>query len=77
MRVIRTTDSKENLCDSCPNKNDFPICLSEDVEFGNGIGNDNIIACSQCTSKYSDTIYPAEISRKSNKKIILLKGEYL
>ena len=34
-----------------------------DIEFGDGVGNDNIVACSNCTSRYSDTIYPAELKR--------------
>ena len=63
MRVIRTTDAKENLCDTCPKRKGFPICCPNNVEFGNGIGNDNIIACSQCVSSYSKTIYPAEMSK--------------
>lgn len=63
MRVIRTTDSEENLCDTCTRRTDFPQCLPDDVEFGNGLGNDNIIACSQCVSPYSNTIYPGEISK--------------
>lgn len=38
-------NSKENLCDFCRNRFAFPICLTEDVEFGDGVGNDNIIDC--------------------------------
>lgn len=63
MRVIRTTDTKEHLCDTCLKRKEFPQCLPNDVEFGDGIGNDNIIACSQCISNYSETIYPGEISK--------------
>ena len=63
MRVIRTADTKENLCDTCFKRSEIPICTSVDVEFGNGIGNDNVIACSNCLSKYSETIYPAEICK--------------
>ncbi len=63
MRVIRTTDIKENLCDSCIKRSEFPRCFPDDVEFGEGIGNDNIIACSQCVSPCTDTIYIGEISR--------------
>ena len=63
MRVIRTTDSKENLCDACPSRDIFPECMAH-VEFGDGYGNDNIIACSNCTCKYSFTIYPGEIAPK-------------
>ena len=63
MRVIRTTDTTENLCDTCLKYPEFPVCCPNDIEFGNGLGNDNIVACSQCVSKYSETIYPAEISK--------------
>ena len=63
MRITRTLDSKEHLCDTCPKHKYFPECLSNDVEFGDGFGNDNIIACSNCVSNYSDTIYPGEISK--------------
>ncbi len=69
MRVIRTTDKTENLCESCPNNKNFPTCMSEDIEFGNGVGHDNIIACSNCMSKYSYTIYPGEISKVNNASI--------
>jgi hypothetical protein len=69
MRVIRTTDREENLCDNCPNRKKFPVCCPDDVEFGEGVGNDNIIACSECTSKYTETIYPGEISKLSNRKM--------
>ena len=65
MRVIRTTDTEEHLCNTCLKSSNIPECISDDVEFGNGVGNDNIIACSNCISKYSNTIYPAEISKVS------------
>ena len=63
MRVIRTTDSKENLCDTCPKRVEFPKCMSDNLEFGNGVGNDNIIACNNCVAPYSDTIYPSELCK--------------
>ena len=66
MRIIRTSDSKENLCDTCPKRSDFPACLPENVEYGNGVGNDNIIACSNCVAPYSNTIYPAELKDNKN-----------
>lgn len=66
MRVIRTTDTKENLCDKCQRRSEIPECMPDDLEFGNGIGNDNIIACSNCLTKYSKTIYPGEISEINN-----------
>jgi hypothetical protein len=56
--------SKINLCDSC--RNCLPVCDSnyDDVVFGNGIGNDNIIECSKydCAmieQKHYDTLYAA------------------
>lgn len=63
MRTIRTADTREHLCATCPNVKEFPQCIPDEVEFGNGIGNDNIIGCRHCTSQYSSTIYPAELSR--------------
>ena len=63
MRVTRTTNTKENLCDTCPKNKEFPTCIPDDIEFGDGVGNDNVIACSQCTGSYSHTIYPGEISK--------------
>ena len=62
MRTIRTSDSKENLCNTCPIKSRFPECMT-DIEFGNDAGNDNIVACSNCASSYSKTIYPDELKR--------------
>jgi len=38
-------DTKINLCDTCSRRNDYPICTSSDVSFGDGQGNDNIIQC--------------------------------
>jgi hypothetical protein len=38
-------DSKINLCDVCIHRKEYPTCESEDVKFGDGIGNDNIIIC--------------------------------
>lgn len=63
MKVTRTTDTKENLCDSCPKRPDFPTCIPDDVEFGNGIGNDNITVCSNCAAPtiHSKTMYIGEI----------------
>ena len=40
-------DTKINLCDTCTERNDYPICCPPDVTFGNGKGNDNIIQCSK------------------------------
>ena len=68
MRVIRTRDSKESLCDSCTRYEEIPLC-GHDLELGDGAGNDNIIACSDCTirqNNISKTIYVGGIS-KTNK----------
>lgn len=46
------SDTKVNLCDRCTRKQDFPECLPDDVEFGNGIGNVNIISCSNNVEEY-------------------------
>jgi hypothetical protein len=45
--VTKAKDSKENLCDTCINKSSIPECFPEEgiIEFGDGPGNDNIIAC--------------------------------
>jgi hypothetical protein len=38
-------DTTINICDSCIFNKMIPECFSDHVEFGNGIGNDNIIFC--------------------------------
>lgn len=45
---MKAKNTTEHLCDSC-NKYIlfFPNCMPEDVSFGNGKGNDNIIECSE------------------------------
>lgn len=48
MRIIRTKNAKEDLCDTCIRRKDYPACtprLEKNIGFGNGVGNDNIIAC--------------------------------
>jgi len=41
---------KINLCDTCVHYPDYPYC-SDDVEFGDGVGNDNVYKC----GKYEST----------------------
>jgi|WetSurMetagenome_2_1015567.scaffolds.fasta_scaffold264210_4 hypothetical protein len=50
--VTKAKDSKENLCDTCINKSSIPECFPEEgiIEFGDGPGNDNIIACDKHNS---------------------------
>lgn len=38
-------DRMVNLCDTCKYQPEYPVCSPSDVEFGDGVGNDNIIAC--------------------------------
>ena len=45
-----TVDNQENMCDSCENAYGFPMCICDDVEFGEGRGGDNIVACSNYRS---------------------------
>jgi len=46
-QFLAGVDTKINLCDTCTERNDYPICCPPDVTFGNGKGNDNIIQCSK------------------------------
>lgn len=46
MRVVATIDSKDHLCKYC--SNEFPSCpKAQHIKFGDGIGNDNVIECSE------------------------------
>lgn len=50
MRVFKTKTSKQNLCDYC--MYDQPECPSAShIEFGDGVGNDNVIECSEYVGK--------------------------
>jgi len=62
MRIIRTSNVKENLCDKCLNK--IPECNPTVCEFGSGIGNDNIIGCSEYNGKYNKDTIIGEIAPK-------------
>lgn len=42
---MQTKTREENLCESCGLRFTFPECIGGDVEFGDGVGNDNIITC--------------------------------
>jgi len=43
VQLSRAKDSYGNLCDTCAEE--YPACKGEEVEFGNGTGNDNVIVC--------------------------------
>ena len=46
MRVVGTTQNNDHLCKYC--LLEFPTCPKANfIKFGNGIGNDNIIECSE------------------------------
>jgi hypothetical protein len=58
-RVIGTIDTKDNLCRYC--RNSFVDCpKANHIKFGDGIGNDNIIECSEfiCRSIWAN--FPIE-----------------
>ena len=59
MRVIKTSNADVNLCSFCPKT--FSECNPHTIEFGNGVGNDNVIACSEYIGGYSKKydIYPS------------------
>jgi hypothetical protein len=43
--LIEENNSDVHLCDTCKNRGNIPQCFNDDLEFGNGLGNDNIIKC--------------------------------
>jgi hypothetical protein len=46
MRVVGTMNSKDNLCKYC--QLEIPTCpKANHLVFGDGVGNDNIIECSE------------------------------
>ena len=49
-------NTKRNLCDSCT-INNVPVCLTDDIVFGNGVGNDNISKCKNYKKmSFSDSV---------------------
>lgn len=50
MRVVKTINSKLNLCDYC--QLDYAACpKANHIKFGYGKGNDNVIECSEMLPK--------------------------
>ena len=45
MRVTISKKTTDNLCDNC--LKEFATCKQAHIKFGNGIGNDNVIECSE------------------------------
>ena len=59
-RVMAVRDSKDVLCKYC--QKDFASCKKAyHVKFGEGVGNDNVIECSEFISKSMFANYPVEM----------------
>lgn len=54
--IVGTTSSKDNLCDYC--KFSQPECKPEQMEFGDGLGHDNVIECSEFEVRDYPNSYP-------------------
>lgn len=78
MRVFRIKDSKEHMCNYCQYR--FPTCNPTFIEFGNGIGNDNVTACTGWAYPSAphraepNQIYLAEILDLSKHKVEVFVG---
>lgn len=59
-------NTKRNLCDSC-SINNVPVCLTDDIVFGNGVGNDNIIKC----KNYKRMSFSESIIKTSKNKALI------
>ena len=56
-RVVATESTKDILCKYC--QNEFPTChKAEHIRFGDGIGNDNVIECSEFICKSFNHNFP-------------------
>jgi hypothetical protein len=67
---MKAKDSKSNLCEKC--MFDVPTCGSQNIKFGDGVGNDNVIECSNFLTKNFKT--PIEEIFFRSSKIGLLAG---
>ena len=59
MRVIKTKTTIDNLCDYC-SLHPATCPKATHIVFGNGIGNDNIIECSEFSVKSFHNNFPIE-----------------
>ena len=66
MKTYKTKLSTDNLCDSC----DFEIiyCSCQKTEFGDGIGNDNVIECDSLVLKHDLNEFPDNIEVVENQE---------
>ena len=62
LEILKCCDNQTHLCDSCANH--FASCDGKNIIFGNGYGNDNVIACDKYEVK-KPQIDGDAISRKS------------
>ncbi len=53
-------DTKVNLCDTCNNRQEYPVCSPTDVKYGDGLGNDNIIKCPNYKPETAIALRPGE-----------------
>jgi len=68
MRVTGTKSSKDNLCDYCQLHID--TCpKANHIEFGNGVGNDNVIECSEFVVTSWHNNFPIEGTDKIVKRV--------
>ena len=67
MRIIKTKSTKDILCNYC--QLDFADCpKANHIKFGNGIGNDNVIECSEFVRKSHYNNFPIEGTNKFAKR---------
>lgn len=53
--VIPSTAKRDkNLCDTCSNRDEIPVCIPDDATFSNGFKADSIIDCIKYKSLFSD-----------------------
>ena len=70
MRIIKTKCTKDNLCKYC--SNDFATCpKANHIVFGDGVGNDNVIECSEFSPISYFNNYPIEGTDRFAKKVDL------
>lgn len=60
MRCIQSTDNTKHMCEYC--SNNFETCRPYKIKFGTGLGNDNVILCSEFVSKVAVANLPNYIT---------------
>ena len=62
-KIIKSKSNTDNLCKYC--QNDFATCKPVHIAFGIGIGNDNVIECSEYVQLSFHNNYPIESDTKN------------